>query len=174
MSQEPKVTRFGALPTVDAELATKAYVDAGGGGTGQTFAKVVKSIDETLNSDDTLQDDDELVFAANANKTYYVMCHVWLNSGTTPDFKFTWVLPAGASGVKQNANWNGVQDSQTTDVEATNNVTMAVGTRIISMSFKIIVGGTAGDIQLQWAQQTSDAGDTTVQQGSCLLAWEET
>jgi len=32
MSQEPKVTRFGALPTVDAELATKAYVDASSGG----------------------------------------------------------------------------------------------------------------------------------------------
>jgi len=32
MSQEPKVTRFGADPTVDQELATKAYVDAGGGG----------------------------------------------------------------------------------------------------------------------------------------------
>jgi len=28
MSQEPKVTRFGADPTVDQELATKAYVDA--------------------------------------------------------------------------------------------------------------------------------------------------
>lgn len=27
MSQEPKVTRFGADPTVDQELATKAYVD---------------------------------------------------------------------------------------------------------------------------------------------------
>jgi len=32
MSQEPKVTRFGALPTVDSELATKAYVDSSGGG----------------------------------------------------------------------------------------------------------------------------------------------
>jgi len=32
MSQEPKVTRFGANPTVPQELATKAYVDAGGGG----------------------------------------------------------------------------------------------------------------------------------------------
>jgi len=32
MSQEPKVTRFGADPTVAQELATKAYVDAGGGG----------------------------------------------------------------------------------------------------------------------------------------------
>jgi len=34
MSNEPKVTRFGADPTVDQELATKAYVDAGGGGGG--------------------------------------------------------------------------------------------------------------------------------------------
>jgi len=32
MSQEPKVTRFGADPTVDQELATKAYVDNSSGG----------------------------------------------------------------------------------------------------------------------------------------------
>jgi len=34
MSQEPKVTRFGADPTVDQELATKAYVDGSSGGGG--------------------------------------------------------------------------------------------------------------------------------------------
>jgi len=34
LSQEPKVTRFGADPTVPQELATKAYVDSGGGGSG--------------------------------------------------------------------------------------------------------------------------------------------
>jgi len=39
MSQEPKVTRFGADPTVDQELATKAYVDnSGGGGTSLFFS----------------------------------------------------------------------------------------------------------------------------------------
>jgi len=37
MSQEPKVTRFGADPTVDQELATKAYVDSSGGGGGRAF-----------------------------------------------------------------------------------------------------------------------------------------
>lgn len=37
MSQEPKVTRFGADPTVDQELATKAYVDAGGGGVNNVY-----------------------------------------------------------------------------------------------------------------------------------------
>jgi len=38
MSNEPKVTRFGALPTVDAELATKEYVDnSSGGGVSRFF-----------------------------------------------------------------------------------------------------------------------------------------
>jgi len=37
MSQEPKVTRFGADPTVDQELATKAYVDGSSGGGGLAF-----------------------------------------------------------------------------------------------------------------------------------------
>jgi len=37
MSQEPKVTRFGADPTVDQELATKAYVDSSGGGSSLAY-----------------------------------------------------------------------------------------------------------------------------------------
>jgi len=44
MRHEPKVTRFGADPTVDQELATKAYVDAGGGGGGNDVGcRVTKS-----------------------------------------------------------------------------------------------------------------------------------
>jgi len=38
MSNEPKVTRFGADPTVDQELATKAYVDGSSGGGSFVFA----------------------------------------------------------------------------------------------------------------------------------------
>jgi len=40
MSQEPKVTRFGADPTVDQELATKAYVDNTGGGATITTTEI--------------------------------------------------------------------------------------------------------------------------------------
>jgi len=40
MSQEPKVTRFGADPTINQELATKAYVDNASGG-GLMFAVVI-------------------------------------------------------------------------------------------------------------------------------------
>jgi len=51
MSQEPKVTRFGADPTVDQELATKAYVDAGGGG--GTGRSLIGGVTASLNAQNT-------------------------------------------------------------------------------------------------------------------------
>jgi len=50
MSQEPKVTRFGADPTVDQELATKAYVDNSGGGGIVSDQRVILTSDFTTTS----------------------------------------------------------------------------------------------------------------------------
>jgi len=171
MSQEPKVTRYGALPIVDAELATKAYVDSGGG-SGLTFARIIKSVDETINNDATLHNDLELFFAANANKTYLIWLSCFCTSGTAPDFRSAFSIPAGATGDKMTATWNGVQDQATSDVTVVQTTTMAAGLRLIEFTNRIITAGTAGNINFQWGQQFSNAGDTTVNQGATLLAWE--
>jgi len=86
MSQEPKVTRFGADPTLDQEVATKAYVDNSSGG-GLTFARVVKSVDQIINNSTTLIDDDELLFAANTNKAYHMIFLLLYAAAANADFK---------------------------------------------------------------------------------------
>jgi len=48
MSQEPKVTRFGADPTVDQELATKFYVDNTGGGGADRGCRAFNSVSVSI------------------------------------------------------------------------------------------------------------------------------
>jgi len=175
MSQEPKVTRFGALPTVDAELATKAYVDSGGGA-GLTFAKVVKTVDQIVNNSTTLQDDDELLFTPNINTTYHGILLIIYNSSVNADFKSAFSLPAGAVGewLDNNALWR-------ISAQVYANITTAFGIsgsgvglpRASSQHFVIKMGATAGDCNFQWCQNTLEVSDTIVEEGSLLLVWEE-
>jgi len=172
MSQEPKVTRFGVDPTVAQELATKAYVDAGGGG-GQTFAKVVKSVDETIDTSTTFQDDDELFVALTANLNYAWQLWLFVTSGAVPDIKTAWTLPAGATGQHSSANWGSSGGSATANMTASDPLATGGGVQWVPFTGRVIMAGTAGNMQLQWAQNTSDAGDTTVLAGSVLVVWQE-
>jgi len=171
MSQEPKVTRFGASPLIDSELATKAYVDAGGG-SGLTCAKVVKTVDETIQSSTTLQDDDELKFTPSINTVYFVQVLLFLTSAQTADFKHAVSIPAGATARRNETSWQlNDQNSQDWTVENTPSTTNQL--EMIQLLGRLVMGATAGDFVVQWAQFASQALDTTVNRGSLLLAWEE-
>ena len=50
------LTRFGPTPTKDDEVAIKSYVDT----TRTVFVSIVKSIDETIQSSQTVHNDTEL------------------------------------------------------------------------------------------------------------------
>jgi len=75
----PLVTRFGANPRLDLELANKQYVDTSGG---LTFAKVVKAVTQTVNDSTVLVDDDELLASLEANKTYCFLLFIYIQSST--------------------------------------------------------------------------------------------
>jgi len=174
MSQEPKVTRFGALPLIDSELATKAYVDGSSGG-GQTFARVVKTVDEIINNSTTFQDDDELLFTPQINNEYAGFIMVVYAATAVANWKSRVTLPAGATGFwKPNGNdWN-------TNGVPVANITSGFGIggsgaadqRFFEEHFMIRMGATAGDINFQWAQNTLEATDATVFSGSLLVVWE--
>jgi len=171
MSQEPKVTRFGVDPLVPQELATKAYVDAGTGG-GLTFARVVKPADETLSNSTVLQDDDDLLATLNINKTYsFIYLLIYLSS-TTNDFKFGMSVPAGAT-----MAWYSQVTAGRADEDETDSIFFSADGVNLQLAFgtgQIIMGGTAGDFNVQWAQNTASAGVTTVKEGSYIVVWEET
>lgn len=136
---------------------------------------IVKSADETLNNDDTLQDDDELKFAVAANEVWAFIMLPIVNTSTSADFKFTFTIPAGGSIYGLTA-W--MDSSNTTRVLP---FTVAIpfdvgggGANYISMMLSGVVvnGATAGNVQLQWAQNTAEESDTKVLKNSCILAWK--
>jgi len=177
MSQEPKVTRFGALPLIDSELATKLYVDnsSGGGGLGAPQFFVTKVTDlPVVNNSEVMVDDDELLFAALANKTYIGFMYFFCKGGTTPDIKVAFTLPAGASGIWLNGLWragtslDGFVNAVTPDVHSTS----VTNGNYLARFFKIVTVGTAGDCQIQLAQNVATVSDTVIDIGSQLIVWE--
>lgn len=148
---------------------------AASGGSGNTFARVVKKVDESITSSNTLQDDDELFFTPTINKTYWGFIIFYVVSGATPDYRYSFTLPTGATGEKMVAGglWRN-------DVQATQDITNAESEptngllQTFTQYFRIIMGSTPGDVNFQFSQQTIDAGATITKQGSTLVIYEET
>ena len=139
---------------------------------GQTFARVVKKVDQTKNNDDALADDDELVIALNANKTYGYYLLILLNSLVAPDIKLLLSVPAGGSASKDGIVRGDILNN-VTDATAVLNLGTSGVDQVITFTGRIIVAGVAGNAALQWAQLNSDAGDTKILQGSFFVVWEK-
>jgi hypothetical protein len=126
-----------------------------------------KLFDETVNNTATLQNDDELLATVKASATYEVFCHVFFNSGTSPDIKFGWTGPSGAT-----LDWTSVDPFNTSWAKKSISGSIAIGTSGANESALLIgvliVSTTAGTLQLQWAQNGAIASDTSVLAGSYL------
>lgn len=153
----------------DFEAAVEALIPGGGG---SAIVKV-KAADESVTSSTTLQNDNELVAALEANTNYmFEVVIFWSQTSTsTQDIKVAFTVPASAS-----LTWAWVQDS---DGNAKTPATTASGTAVaqnttdtdgmwIRISGSVRVGATAGNLTLQWAQNNSVGNATTVKAGSTL------
>lgn len=134
--------------------------------------EVPKGADETVNNSNTLQNDDALLFTAVANTVYRVRLVIRYNSGGTPDIKFAWSLPAGATIVRASVGYN-TAATATLTISASSAAHVAGATGpgnddIYVEDAIITVAGTAGACTVQWAQNTADASDTKVLEGSSL------
>lgn len=139
---------------------------------GNTFARVVKKVDETRNNDDTFSDDAELFVALSANKTYGFFMAVMLNSVPPANFRFTWSVPSGAFFDRsQTGPWStGIPVLLSGSGSITN---ITAGDKVFPVMGRIVTGGTAGNFSFQWGQGTSDPANTTMLQGTYLVVWEE-
>lgn len=128
---------------------------------------IVKSADETVNNSSTLQNDDDFSFSVATNSKYLVEMYLLINSGTTPDFKYAWSLPASATA-------NGVYNATSSQFNQNGNLTSAQsvdgagGERMTVVFFILETAGTAGTAQFQWAQNTADLSNTVVGAGSVM------
>ena len=129
---------------------------------------ICKAADETVNNSDTLQDDDDLLFPVGASQTWAFTLWLYVTSGTTPDLKVAIIVPASTTGGaivvdEIQTLWIGLGGSGGA-------VAGQGGARAIVIQGMAKIT-TAGNVKLQWAQNTADASDTKILAGSSLIAW---
>ena len=153
----------------DAAIAVHAALNT-------LHAKVVlKTADETVNNSSTLQNDDELLFAMAANEVWFFIFIPIIDSGTTPDIKVAAAIPTGAV-VKDLGVYEDNNAGDTIQINAISSARalrgLGAGTVACVGHFigVVINGGTAGNFQIQFAQNTQDASDTKMKANSCLIA----
>ncbi len=154
------------------KITVTNLLNAGGG---LTFAKVVKTADETVNNSTTFQDDDVLKFTANANKEYVFMLFLKTNSSAVADLKGIFSLPSGGTGTwlfglfrnntSSSADMNDILVAREFPADGSDSSTVMWG--------QISIGGTSGVCTFQWAQSTAEVSTTKIFKGSLLLVWEE-
>lgn len=126
----------------------------------------------------TLVNDNALFIPLLANAVYRFDCFLLYEGGTqgSSDLKWAWT---GPSGFTINYSVNGVTTTGVATAGYVRGVTGgSVGTNGASNELGVLMTGTIttssaqGTLQLQWAQNTSNATDTSVLPASNLTAWQ--
>ena len=168
---------------VSAEAPTNNYY-LGWDGTSKKWepkglALVRKTANETVNNNNTLQDDDDLLFALAANETWLFEAFISFNTQTAADIQFAFTIPSGATmrwaASKLGPSTPAQGSEEVYDVEITSGTPIAVAVQDTSFYAVHIMGtvvnnSTAGNLQLQWAQNAAHASTTTVYINSWLRA----
>jgi hypothetical protein len=144
--------------------------------TAPTIKSVRKSADQSVTSNTTVANDSQLKFAVAASETY--IFNIWLfldAANATPDIKLTCTGPSGSTVL-----WSPGQAMYLVDATPTVGTVQASGVtasyfvdanlRPLVLQGTILNGVTAGDLTLQWAQNTSSATATTIKAGSYIIA----
>jgi hypothetical protein len=139
-------------------------------GTGASWTLIRKLANTTRNSTATLAADPDLQFAMDANKVYLIRGQVNGVTGATPDFKYRITGPGSPVRmriVRQHIIGGGgtaPANSIATAFDSADVVFLATGTQALSITFEAFVetGASAGTFAIEWAQNTSNAADTTV------------
>ena len=134
--------------------------------TKSVFASVTKAVDETVNNSETLQDDDEIVLAVQASKTYFGFFTAIFNSSAVADIKMAFVVPSGATCIRQSSGLGAQVRTFTNNFENATSFSTSATNESFMLILKIVVDTTAGNIQLQFAQNTAEVSDTKMLKGT--------
>lgn len=135
-----------------------------------------QAADQTVNNTTTLVSSTDLTLSVAANSVYTLDAFVIYVSGTTPDIKFNYSYPSGAS-LRFSAYYIATTDT-------TGNAAMirdvvddfgafgagGIGTGMMSMipQGRLTVGATAGNFVVQFAQFTANVSNTLLKAGSWI------
>lgn len=138
---------------------------------------IIKSTDETIQSDNTPSTDAALQFTMAANTKYIIELDVRWLSGSTPDIKWTLAGPAsptiaswivtsnspGGGNIQYATGGGTYPTNQTVNGDASTTIPGLIYYKLVVQN-----GANAGTWGFQWSQNTSTASDTTVLAGSSL------
>lgn len=131
-----------------------------------------KTGDETIISNSTLQNDDHLFLTVAASTRYEFQLYMAYNSGTTPDLKIGWTVPTGTTNTYTIDYFDTSavrQAGQSTTVLTAGFAVGGFGADLYARFEGVLsVSTTAGTFQIQWAQNTLTASNSTVRAGSFL------
>lgn len=145
------------------------------------YSMLRKGADQTLSSNTSLTNDTALVAALPISQTFGFRLNLFYDGPDAGDIKFAIAAPAGATGVcgVQAISTAGVAGVGTGQYSATAALGTAIacgttgaGNRLLALiEGEVTMGATAGNLQLQWAQNTPDAGTTAVRARSRMFVW---
>jgi hypothetical protein len=136
---------------------------------------VRKTADTSRSATTTFADDDHLVYAAEASAVYTMVGWIKYFADSTPDIKVQFTVPTGCLGewawmmpgqLTAGATVNGYSIRTETNDVGSGNFRTGYGTtdstHFTPMSGLFRMSTTAGNIALQWAQNTSNATATVL------------
>ena len=154
----------------------RGFALSSGGGI-DNFQVIVKKTDQVLTEETTLQNDTDLKFTGNINRAYTIW--FWMISSSTIgiDLDYGWSIPSGATMLRgttpimfRNTTGYSIATDGTTEVNlGTAGETVLTG---VGFGYRVLIGGTAGDVQFQGAQEVSSTDDTTIRAGCSMLVFE--
>lgn len=132
-----------------------------------------KAADTSRNSTTTVTDDPDLLFAVAANEVWDFEAHLFvISADATPDFKFTCTGPSGSTvtyaGIRQDDSGNATSIAATAGGTTTLVNMGSSQLNIITISGTCTNGATPGNLSIQWAQNVSNATNTTLKAGSFM------
>ncbi|GJQ30856.1 MAG: hypothetical protein HBSAPP03_27400 [Phycisphaerae bacterium] len=153
--------------------ATGAQGPQGPAGPGHTL--ILKAADESLNSTTTLQDDDHLTYALQANEHVEFEAFILTTQAhNNADIKYTFAVPTGATILWTASKQLTTSATVTQEIPVTASGTtrvndFAAGDLILTrVRGYVRNGSTAGSLTLRWAQNSSNGSNITVKQDSFL------
>lgn len=169
----------GAGDVEEGQLGTYLEFTGGPGIDAKSkWITINKSVDESITSDATLNNDSELKFAMIAGGRYRFRAFIIFATGPTADFKWRHTGPAAANGIlirRQDVIAAGTADNAAVTDYAYSAADIVLAGAAgagslgwIKMEGWIFNGANAGDFRFQWSQNTSNGETTTVARGSFI------
>ena len=139
---------------------------------------VEKPSDQSLSSNTTLTNDNNMAVTLAANEVWHFRWNVAFNeAGVNAGYAFSVGGPSAPTNVRFNFTvWNGntglaIDGNSITAFGTSVNLALAnTGDHILLVEGTVENGSNAGSVVLQFAQKVSDSGAITIKRGSSLVA----